>query len=31
VEIFFTVLMVLVGVLTAWFAAYVLYRLYTDK
>ncbi|QFU94386.1 hypothetical protein YIM_46300 [Amycolatopsis sp. YIM 10] len=31
VHIFFTVLLVLSGVLVTWFAAYVVYRLYTDN
>lgn len=31
VEIFFTALMVLVMVLTTWFAVYVVYRLYSDN
>ncbi|SES26355.1 hypothetical protein SAMN04487818_109173 [Actinokineospora terrae] len=31
VEIFFTSLLVLVGLLTTWFAGYVVYRLYADQ
>ncbi|TCP54357.1 hypothetical protein EV191_103402 [Tamaricihabitans halophyticus] len=30
VEIFFTALLIVVGLLTTWFAVYVVYRLYTD-
>jgi hypothetical protein len=31
VELFFTALLVLIGVLTTWFAGYVVYRLYSDQ
>ena len=31
VEIFFTSLLVIVGLVTAWFAVYVVYRLYADQ
>ncbi len=31
VEIFFTTLLVAMGVLTTWFAFYVVYRLYIDQ
>ncbi|GLZ43760.1 hypothetical protein Acsp05_73840 [Actinokineospora sp. NBRC 105648] len=31
VEIFFTSLLVLMGLLTTWFAVYVVYRLYADQ
>ncbi len=31
VEFFFTALMVLVVIASAWFSAYVIYRLYTDN
>jgi len=31
VEIFFTTLLVLMGLLTTWFAGYVVYRIYADQ
>jgi hypothetical protein len=31
VEIFFTSLLVVMGLLTTWFAGYVVYRLYADQ
>ena len=31
VEIFFTSMLVIVGLLTTWFAGYVLYRLFADN
>lgn len=31
VEIFFTSLLVFMGLLTTWFAGYVLYRIYADQ
>ncbi|SDC89888.1 hypothetical protein SAMN05216174_105205 [Actinokineospora iranica] len=30
-EIFFTSLLVIMGLLTTWFAVYVVYRLYADQ